>query len=295
MSKNGIKNERFHWTQEDVQYLIENFNNMSLNELTEYYNGRHTKKAISTKAIKLNLTQPQEWTQDELDTLKQYYSNVPIDDMLIKIPRRSKNAIILKAVQLGIKSYHYLNEKYTDDEVDFIINSFGKLTDEEIANVLRKSKHGIADQRRKYNLLYCDKEYAKYENISKLLRGQIWQWKSDSMSNCNYQCILTGSKDFDIHHLIGFNTILKEVFNILSNEGKLKDDNISSYTKNELNYIIDLFKECHEKYPLGVCIRKDIHALFHKIYGSGGNTIAQWDTFINDYNNHLFDDKYYAI
>ena len=43
----------------------------------------------------------------------------------------------------------------------------------------------------------------------------------------------------------------------------------------------------HNKYPLGVCIRKDIHDLFHQLYGSGGNTEEQWESFIAKYSNKL--------
>ncbi|MGN1221727.1 MAG: hypothetical protein ACI4TT_00665, partial [Christensenellales bacterium] len=69
----------------------------------------------------------------------------------------------------------------------------------------------------------------------------------------------------------------------LDNMKMLKSNNIDDYSKNELDYILEIFLEKHNQYPLGVCIRKDIHDLFHKIYGSGGNTEIQWKNFINNY------------
>lgn len=294
MSKLNIKNEKYFWTKEEVQYLIDNFGKMSYADFEKHYNGRHKAKAVSTKAIKLNLTKSQFWTQDEIDILINNYSLVPMDDIVKMIPTRSKNAIILKAVQLGIKSYYWLNEKYTQEEIDFIADNFGVLTDKEIAEHLGKTSVGIAEQRhKKLNLYYIDKEYGKYENLSKMLRGQIWQWKDKSMEKCNYQCIFTGSKRYIIHHLVSFNTILKETFDDLSSQGKLKGDKLQDYTIDELNYIIELFKKHHEQYPLGVCIRNDIHNLFHSIYGSGGNTIEQWKKFKENYFNHKFEEKYY--
>jgi len=47
--------------------------------------------------------------------------------------------------------------------------------------------------------------------------------------------------------------------------------------------MLEIFQEVHSKYPLGVCVRKDIHVLFHRIYGSGGNTPEQWESFVKDY------------
>ena len=50
------------------------------------------------------------------------------------------------------------------------------------------------------------------------------------MEKCNYQCIVTGSKDFDIHHLYGFNMIVFETIDILKNENKLISDKIDTYS-----------------------------------------------------------------
>lgn len=136
-----------------------------------------------------------------------------------------------------------------------------------------------------------NRDYSKYESISKFFRGHISEWKNESMKRCNYQCILTGSKDFAIHHLYGFNYIVKEVFEILDDKHFLKSENIEDYTKEELDYMLLIFKATHKKYPFGVCVRKDIHNLFHNIYGSGGNTEEQWNTFCNNFYKGLYDEE----
>ena len=99
----------------------------------------------------------------------------------------------------------------------------------------------------------------KYESLSKYIRGNIQQWKKDSMKNCNYQCIFTGS-------------------------------NINDYSKDELQYILNIFIKEQSKYPLGVCIRKEIHVLFHSLYGQYYNTPEQWYQFQKDYTNGIYDD-----
>jgi len=38
-------------------------------------------------------------------------------------------------------------------------------------------------------------------------------------------------------------------------------------------------------YPLGICLSKNVHTLFHNIYGYGYNTQEQWDEFVNDFKN----------
>ena len=43
--------------------------------------------------------------------------------------------------------------------------------------------------------------------------------------------------------------------------------------------------EYQSKYPLGVCVSKDYHKMFHSIYGNRVNTPEQWDEFLNTYIN----------
>lgn len=289
MSRGNVSREKYFWTDEDTNYLKENFN-LGYSKLYDYFSDRHTKKAIRTKAIKMGLTKPQDWTEEEIKILKDNYSILPKKDLQKLLPNRSWNAITIRGGILGIRSYKYLNEKYSEEEKNFIRENFGKMTDIEIANALGKSVRGISDQRHSLGLYYLDKNYSKYNNISKFFRAHIYDWKENSMKQCNYQCIFTGSKDYAIHHIISFNTILSEFFSYIESKNLLKSNNLNDYSKEELDNLIKIFNTIHDKYPLGICVRKDIHNLFHNIYGSGGNTKEQWDIFSEKYINHEYDD-----
>lgn len=58
------------------------------------------------------------------------------------------------------------------------------------------------------------------------------------------------------------------------------------YTEDEIEIIINKFFEIQSKYPLGVCLRKDVHKLFHDTYGYGDNTPEQFYEFLSKYNNN---------
>lgn len=287
-SKNGIKRSSYFWSKEDIETLIANYGK-PYEEIKLLLKEEHSTKAICTKAIKLGLTQPQEWTKQEIGILNNYYSILSKEEFLKLLPRRSEDAIVCKAMQLGIKSYKYLNEKYSSEEEQFIIDNAGIMTDEEIANTLGRGLHGIQDKRRSLGVYYLNKDYSNYESFAKLFRGHIQDWKTKSMEKCNHKCVISESKNFVIHHLYGFNLILKEVFEKLDKMNLLKSDNLEDYSKEELGDIINIFQSIHNKYPLGVCVDKDIHDLFHKIYGAGGNTEEQWNKFVVDYNNNKYD------
>lgn len=286
-SKMGIKKTSYFWTKIDEQLLIDNYG-LPYSEIQQLLTSYHSVKAISTKAIKMGLTTPQEWTNEEIQILQTYYSTIPKEEFYAMLPNRTIDAIVCKAMQLNIKSYNYINEKYSKEQKQFILNNCETMTDLEIAQELNKPLSGIQEQRRKLGIYYLNKDYSGYESFSKLFRGHIGNWKNESMKKCDYKCILTGSKNYDIHHLYGFNTIAKETLNVLDKENKLYSKDINAYTKDELDYILSVFNNIHNKYPLGVCVDKNIHNLFHEIYGQGGNTEYQWNAFVNNYKNNKY-------
>jgi len=116
--------------------------------------------------------------------------------------------------------------------------------------------------------------------IHHFLRNNLDEWKKSSMENCNYKCIITGDRFDQIHHIVSVNLIIEETFNELQIN---KNNDLSVYTNEELLRIKSKFLEIHNHYPLGVCLRNDIHNLFHSIYGWGNNTEYQWNEFLLAY------------
>lgn len=100
------------------------------------------------------------------------------------------------------------------------------------------------------------------------------------MINCEYKCFLTGNRFDDIHHIHGLNLILNETLMELNIKFKQSMDD---YTEKELKDILELFRENQSKYPLGVCLFKNVHTLFHNKYGYGNNTQEQWNEFVLDF------------
>lgn len=119
------------------------------------------------------------------------------------------------------------------------------------------------------------------------LRRSTNLWKKRSMESCDYQCVLTGSKKFKIHHLHPFNKILSEA---LSELGLDKSKQVCDYSEEEFILLGNKVLELHDKYPLGVCIRKDLHDLFHHIYGYLNCTPEDFEQFKQDYFNGKFSD-----
>ena len=120
------------------------------------------------------------------------------------------------------------------------------------------------------------------------LRRNINSWKLDSMEFCNYKCMITNDKFNVIHHLYSFDLITQETLSELSLP---LYSNISMYTQNELQMIINKCLEIHYRYGFGVCLRYDIHKLFHDNFGYGNNTPEQFSIFKENYNKGIYNNN----
>ena len=155
-----------------------------------------------------------------------------------------------------------MRHKYTSEDIEFLKENYPLGNWNEIEKRFPNlSRHAIP-------------------TLSKYLRGQNQKWKNDSMKQCDYKCVLTNSKKFEIHHLYSVSNIIEDVF---------KENNISyyesfsDYSDEELSFILQKFLEIQSRYPLGECIDKKLHSLFHSLYGQYYNTPEQWDRFKSDY------------
>ena len=195
------------------------------------------------------------------------------------LPDRTYDSIVAKAKKLSLTSYVRQQQLYSDDDIGFIKFNWQYMSDEEMAQLLHRTKRAIKAVRNSLGLFRQDKEKLHYEDLIKFLRGQIHQWKKRSMETCNYQCILTKSKDFAVHHVVSFNIIVK---NFISEYSLVLKNKFEDYTIDELQQIADAFVGYHNTYPLGVCLDKKLHELFHSTYGDI-NDEKQLNIFIQNF------------
>ena len=205
---------------------------------------------------------------------------MPVTDIMKLLPERTYNSIVLKANKLMLASYTRQQQLYSDNDIAFIESNWQLMSDDEMALILNRTRRAIKAVRNSIGLFRQDKEKTHYESLTKFLRGQISQWKKESAQKCDYKCVLTGSKDFAIHHIVSFNIIIK---NFISEHDLILKDNFEDYTTNDLNEISNLFLKYHNKHPLGVCIEKNLHMKFHQMYGDINNE-EQWNRFVDKFN-----------
>lgn len=270
-----IRKNNFYWNDDDINILIKNYNaDTSIKEIAKLLNNKFTPEAINTKAYVLGLKKVFSWTTDEIDILIKYYENTSIQTMQQLLPNRKKEAIKKKANNLGLN-----NRFWKHEEKQFLISEYKNYTDLELANILNKTEDGIRGKRDRLKLIRL--EPGTYNYLSEFIRTRNIEWKKDSARQCKYKCVITGERFNAIHHLYGMNLILDEVFKELNMNYKLSYDD---YSSDEIEIIFNKFIEIQARYPLGICLKKDIHKQFHDLYGYGNNTPDQFYKFIQDYN-----------
>lgn len=281
-SKLGIKmlNESA-WSNEEENIIKSHYSTDI--ELTKKLLPNRSYKSITTKAKRLGVYRREFWTQEEESLLIKLYPKMSVDDVLTYFPNRSRTSIIAHAIHLNINSYDY--NPWTSEEDEYIINHWQYEPDTIMCKKLGRTYKATQARRLSLDLLHFNKDGSGYENLSKYLRGHLQSWKDKSMKNCDYKCIFTGSKDFEIHHIYGFSNIVNETIE----EFNIPVKSYEEYESSELEDILNKFLVVHDRYPLGVCIRKDIHILYHSIYSKCINNENQWKQFVEEYNTGMYD------
>lgn len=225
------------------------------------------------------------WNQEETQIIRDYYktkTNQWIKDN--HLPHKSLVQIAHKASSMGIAknkevSYLALRNSHT----------------EEWRNKISETKKRNGSARGENNPMFgssrTGSENPNWQGgVSELyahLRRNLTEWKADSAKNCNYRCVLTNDRFEDIHHLYSFHTIVEEA---MSEVGLPIYEEVGLYTDSELQKITEKCKEVHNRYPLGICLKGNIHKLFHSLYGYSNNTPEQFEEFKNRYQSGEFED-----
>ena len=291
--KYGIKADYYfketRWTTSDLKILKENYELVGANGVYDLISGRHTLSAISTKAQKkFGFSKDRTWSEEENKILATYYPIEPITDVMKRLPNRTYQSIITHALKvLKLVSYAKSNILWDANDVKYIIDNWKSNSDIELANHLHCSPRRVQHKRFTLGLLRCKSiNKASYYKLKYYIRSNMTEWKKESMRSCGYKCILTGSKDFHIHHLQSVSLMLGELIEEIGFNVK---DKFEDYTEIELQYFLEKFLEKQSQYPLGECIRKDLHKEFHNKYGNA-TTPEMWEDFKSEYiknNNNL--------
>lgn len=279
---NECRMSAMFWSEEDTNILINSYKKMSYKEMSEnnIFSVYKSVDEIRRRAGYIGILSSREWTEDEVEILKNNYSKISRDELMSMFPNRTKPSILSKARIMGLKSKFYLTHKYTNEENEYLKNNYLIKTNKELGKELNRSPQGIEEHL--YALdLHRPTEIDNYKTLKKYIRTRLTPWRDKVRELNNYTCALTGVRsNIVVHHIRGFSLLFCET---IENLNFPIYDNISQYNQEQLDDFLEEFMEIQESYGSYICINENIHKLFHKEYGYGGNTEEQWDEFVNKY------------
>lgn len=262
------------YTKEEDDIIMRNYIDFGAEYISKNLLSHRTKSSIETRAYKLGIKTRQLWTSEEEFIMKNNYEILSVDDILKLLPNRTRNSIISHARVMGLKSP--TNRDFTEKDDKYIKDHYLEMSDDELAITLCRDRYTLKNRRNYLNLhrprINC--------TFSEYLRAHNYIWKQDSMRACGYKCVLTGKRFDEIHHLYGMSLIMDELCKELDID--LTFD-INSASEDYKELILDTFHKIQAKYPLGVCLTKEAHMVFHNKYGYGDNIPEQFEEFAVTY------------
>lgn len=257
------------WTTEEKNLLTKAYEKYDFGTILKLL-PNHSRASIVNMAHKLKLTRKiyrEKLKENIINNTSPMYREIempkrmPETKVLIKYPKQKTN---MKPRA----------DYYKKHEIDFIIKNYKTMKDIEIGEKINRTEKSV--QRKRLELGLKRQNGTSYSHLQEFIRRNNYSWKYESMKQCNYSCVITGKRFDEIHHLYSLNLIL----NIALNELKFPIVyDINYFSDDQLKTILYKFREVQSRYPLGVCLTKELHKKFHDIYGYGNNTLEQWDNF----------------
>lgn len=288
---------RYKYTDDDIEFLKIHYPIGDWDSIQKRF-PNITREGIYKKCFRMGIVSNNEhrkhfdisetrrkWSNEEVEIIKKYYSIAPIDKVQMLLPNRTLDMIRTKASALNLVSFYKKHSIWKKEDLDYIVENWETTPDKIMAKHLDRTFRSVKYKREELGLYRQDKNDNSYPTLSKYLRGQNQLWKKKSMESCDYKCVLTGSKNFEIHHLFGASNIIND---ILNDYPQYKSISFDGYTENDLSFFLQEFLRKQDEYPLGVCVDKKLHVLFHSMYGQYYNTPEQWYKFCEDYRKGIY-------
>ncbi|MEG1310153.1 MAG: hypothetical protein RSD06_04685 [Bacilli bacterium] len=157
-----MKGEKFIFTQEQIEYIIENWGKESAHSMKKKFGCSWSAVTNVAKANGLELPTLNEWTNEQIEALKLLSEEYHYKD-IAKMMDKTENAIYLKARRLGITLIQD-RRKWTKDEEEYLYERWGRDKIEKIARNMRRTVFSVKVKATRMHLGYMSQ--ANIDQIS---------------------------------------------------------------------------------------------------------------------------------
>ena len=273
---------RHRFTKEEMEDIIAHYPNGDYEYIFQKYPFL-TKNTLFTLMSRNNIHRKNfYWTEEEINLLKEYAQlGKSITDIYLGLNKK----YTISAIQCKMGKLNLLRKIiWTNEELEILQKYYPKITIDEICTMIpNHHRKSIIERACELGIksIYSIDKPVQISKLHDYIRGNNAYWINASIKQCGNKCIITGSDYFEIHHLYSVNKMILEALDYCH----ISNDSSVVLSIDDKKRVLDTFQSIQNSHPLGICIHPDIHKAFHKEYGYGDNTEAQWDIFISKYNN----------
>lgn len=206
-----------NYTSEDLEYIKNNYFNMSVSELSKQLNKSENSIYNAIRKLGLKKQVHNKWTKEEIDFLKDNFQRMTHLEMG-KILKKTEYAICAKCSDLNL----YKKEvPWSDEEISFVKNNYMEMVTADISKILNRTTNAIELKASRLGLkkypYTCDYHYFETINTEEkaywlgFLSANGWISKNDKS---NAGVIGIELQYNDITHLKKFNKSIKGNYRI---------------------------------------------------------------------------------
>ena len=159
-------------------------------DVIKYLEGR-SKKSIVTQASRLGISKNEEFSDKEIDIIKNRYLESSKKEMLMLLPKRKWYTIVKKAKEMGL----YKSSVWTKEEID-IIRKYAKHDIQECYKRINRKPQYIRIKAKKMGIYQTANEPWTEEEINIIEENYIYGYEKlmELLPNRTYQAISTRLK-----------------------------------------------------------------------------------------------------
>ncbi len=147
-----------NYTQEELEYIKENYNNMTAQELAVKLNKSIGSINNVTRKMGLIKQSHKPWSFDEVEYLKSNYIEKTSEE-IGKYLNRSVNSVNAERDKLGLVR----NEQWSDKDICYLVDNFESMTHAEIGQILNRTEQAVRAKCFDLNLFKKELPWTDYE------------------------------------------------------------------------------------------------------------------------------------
>lgn len=158
------KGKRVEWTQDEIQFLIDNYETTETKKIAEHIG--KTVPNIHTKIRALGICKPNKavWTKEEIEKLIELYPTMPNDELEKYFELHSGASIQNKAKKIGLNKTYNIERFWTDDDVKKLIELYPITPNDELEPIFNRTREQVRSKARKLGLVKTRYKRFKEQN-----------------------------------------------------------------------------------------------------------------------------------